>query len=101
MSEFRDVHLSPKVFEEMHNLRLLKVYYSNYIKKNKVYLPINIQFLPNELRYLEWFECPFKSLPSGFMPRNLVELNMSYSQLEQLWDGVQVILFLYFFFKLL
>ena len=90
MSEFGDIHLSPEVFEEMYNLRLLKIYYSSHINKGKVYLPLSLQFLPNTLRYLDWYECPLKSLPSSFMPRNLVEIDMRYSQLERLWDGVQV-----------
>lgn len=90
MSEFRDYQLCPEVFEEMYNLRLLKVYSSSLVKESKVFLPVTLQFLPNALRYLDWYECPLKSLPSSFIPRNLVELDMRYSQLERLWDGVQV-----------
>ncbi|XP_039038950.1 disease resistance-like protein DSC1 [Hibiscus syriacus] len=42
--------------------------------------------LPNELRYLEWNGYPFKSLPLNFNPKNLVVLNLSWGNMEQLWN---------------
>ncbi|XP_024026391.1 disease resistance-like protein DSC1 [Morus notabilis] len=83
-----DIHLEPTIFSKMHNLRLFKIYNSSYVKKGKVYLH-DLQCLPRSLRYLEWHEYPLKYLPSNFKPKNLVELKMPYSQLEQLWVGVQ------------
>ncbi|KAB1227784.1 putative WRKY transcription factor 19 [Morella rubra] len=43
--------------------------------------------LPNDLRLLEWCGYPFKSLPLGFQPNNLIELNMPGSHIEQLWSN--------------
>ncbi|KAL5554633.1 hypothetical protein UlMin_042034 [Ulmus minor] len=87
-----EVQLRPDVFEEMCKLRLLKIarhYVAESWKVNKVYIDGDLKYLPNGLRYLHWEDYPGKSLPSNFKPQNLVELNMPYSNLEQLWDGVQ------------
>lgn len=112
----RDIHLDPTVFKNMCNLRLLKIH--NSFNSNeceeyphhslqyflhplrypewhenplncKVYLQNGHQYLPHSLRYLEWHKYPLNSLPPNFKPNNLVELKMTYSQLEKLWDGVQ------------
>ncbi|XP_024023023.1 disease resistance-like protein DSC1 isoform X2 [Morus notabilis] len=83
-----EIHLKPKVFKKMAKLRLLKIYNSSYVKKGKLYLQ-DLRCLPPSLRYLEWHEYPLKYLPSNFKPKNLVDLKMPYSHLEQLWVGVQ------------
>ncbi|XP_024026910.1 disease resistance protein RPP5-like [Morus notabilis] len=83
-----EIHLEPTVFRKMSNLRLLKIYNSSSVKKGKLYLQ-DLQYLPRSLRYLEWHEYPLKYLPSNFKPKNLVDLKMPYSHLEQLWVGVQ------------
>ncbi|KAL5577281.1 hypothetical protein UlMin_018980 [Ulmus minor] len=88
VSEIKELDLSPAVFEEASNLRLLKIYNSSYSKKCKLYLPKNLQFLPDTLRYLQWDEYPSKSLPSNFNSEKLVKLVMRNSQVEQLWNGV-------------
>ncbi|KAL5554527.1 hypothetical protein UlMin_041928, partial [Ulmus minor] len=77
------LHLRPEVFEEMSKLRLLKITPCN------VCIDGDLNYLPNSLRYLNWEEYPGKSLPSNFKAPTLVELHMPYSNLEQLWDGVQ------------
>ena len=82
-----EIHLSAMVFQDMCNLRLLKVNSFCDTNKCKVYFPEGLRSLPRALRYLEWPAFPAHSLPSKSMLRNLVELKMPYSQLEQLWDG--------------
>ncbi|XP_024030731.1 disease resistance-like protein DSC1 [Morus notabilis] len=87
-----DLCLEPAVFEEMSNLRLLKIHNSdpkNPGKKFKVYLHQGLRYLPNSLRYLSWRSYPSKTLPIKFRQASLVELEMPRSQLTQLWDGVQ------------
>ncbi|KAL5578013.1 hypothetical protein UlMin_019712, partial [Ulmus minor] len=79
-----ELHLRPDVFEDMCKLRLLQIYPSH-----ELYINGALKYLPNSLRYLFWADYPGKSLPSNFNAQNLVELNMPYSRLEQLWDGVQ------------
>ncbi|VVA15143.1 PREDICTED: TMV resistance [Prunus dulcis] len=63
----------------MENLRLLKIWNGNFHG--------NIEYLSNELQFLEWHECPLNSLPSDFESDKLVELNLYSSRIEQLWEG--------------
>ncbi|KAK0579946.1 hypothetical protein LWI29_033830 [Acer saccharum] len=46
-----------------------------------------LAFLPDELRYLHWGRYPLEVLPSSFNPENLVELDLFYSKIKQLWEG--------------
>ncbi|KAK9205198.1 hypothetical protein WN943_015465 [Citrus x changshan-huyou] len=82
-SQDDDVHLSAsaKAFLKMTNLRMLTI--------GNVQLPEGLEFLPNELRFLEWHGYPFKSLPSNFQPENFFELNMCYSRMERMWSGIK------------
>ena len=57
---------------------------------NKVHLYVNPKFLFNSLSDLYWHGYPLKSLPSNFHPEKLVELNMCFSRLKQLWEGKKV-----------
>ncbi|OAY32245.1 hypothetical protein MANES_13G002785v8 [Manihot esculenta] len=50
-----------------------------------------LEYLSNELRYLEWHEFPFNSLPSAFQPSKLVELHMHHSNLKQLWEEIKLL----------
>ncbi|KAL1075331.1 hypothetical protein V6Z11_D11G354300 [Gossypium hirsutum] len=50
----------------------------------------HLKYLSNELRLLDWTECPLKFLPSNFHPDNLVALLLPYSHIEQLWKGNRV-----------
>lgn len=86
MSKTRDIHLSPRAFARMQNLRFLE-FYSN---DNKVFAFQGLESMFVELRYFHWHGCPFKSLLSNFCPYNLAMLDMPHSRVEQLWDGVQV-----------
>ncbi|XP_037493786.1 protein SUPPRESSOR OF npr1-1, CONSTITUTIVE 1-like [Jatropha curcas] len=48
-----------------------------------------LEFLSDELRYLHWDGYPLRSMPSNFQAEKLVELNLAYSNVKQLWTGVQ------------
>ncbi|TXG46645.1 hypothetical protein EZV62_027854 [Acer yangbiense] len=74
---------------KMHELRFLNCYNSSHGEANKVHVSEALEFYFTELRYLSWHGCPIKSLLSSFLPENLVKLDMSYSKVEQLWNGVQ------------
>lgn len=76
--------VNPDAFKDMASLRFLKVY--NSYSKNVLGLnfPKGLNSLPCELRLLHWENYPFESLPQGFDLRELVELNMPYSQLKKL-----------------
>ncbi|KAL5778644.1 hypothetical protein ACOSQ2_009381 [Xanthoceras sorbifolium] len=93
-SKIRKLDLSSQAFEKMCNLKFLKIYngtseYGNPIYFSKVHLPRGLDHLPDELRYLYWDGYPSKFLPSNLSLENLVELNLSYSNVEQLWEGKQ------------
>ncbi|CAN6866913.1 unnamed protein product [Brassica oleracea] len=82
--------IKPAAFENMLNLRLLKIYCSNpethpVISFTRGFL----HSLPGELRLFHWENYPLQSFPQKFDPRNLVEINMPYSQLKKLWGGTK------------
>ncbi|KFK30245.1 hypothetical protein AALP_AA7G236500 [Arabis alpina] len=79
--------VKPTAFENMLNLRLLKIFCSSYETLYGLCLPKGLQSLPCELRLLHWEKYPLQSLPQDFDPDHLVELNMSYSKLHKVWTG--------------
>ncbi|KAL5843536.1 hypothetical protein ACOSQ4_009494 [Xanthoceras sorbifolium] len=83
ISKMKNIHMNPQVFEKMLNLRFL-IFYNATKYISKVCSP---SYLPDELRYLCWDRYPSKTLPSSFSAENLVELDLSDSSLEQLWEG--------------
>ncbi|XP_015577432.1 disease resistance-like protein DSC1 isoform X2 [Ricinus communis] len=91
MSKSRKVYLSPKAFERMHNLRLLKFHhsFSPIAMYSKVYLPEGLESLPDKLSCLHWNGYPLKSLPFNFCAEYLVELSMPHSHVKFLWEGDQ------------
>ena len=87
-SELTELYVSPTAFKKMVNLRILK--FRNRFLKNKLQFRQGLRFLPDALRYLYWDGYPFESLPLEFGGKNLVELKMQYSNVKQLWEGIQV-----------
>ncbi|KAL7219403.1 hypothetical protein ACSBR2_012462 [Camellia fascicularis] len=71
--------LRPKAFAKMSNLRILKICC--------MHLSEDLKYLSNKLRYLDWCRYPMKCMPSSFQPAHLVELHLTYSSIEQLWEG--------------
>ena len=69
----------------MGNLRLLIV--------DNMSILNGLNHLPNDLRFLDWFGYSSKVLPSSFQPKELVELNLQFSEIKYLWEEVKVILF--------
>ncbi|KAJ4713864.1 TMV resistance protein N-like [Melia azedarach] len=65
-----------KTFSKMTNLRLLKIH--------NVQLPKGLEYLPNELRLLEWRGYPLESLPSNLQLDNTIKLSMCYSNIKQM-----------------
>lgn len=81
--------VKPAAFENMLNLRLLKIYCSSPEIRHRINFR-EIHSLPNELRLLHWENYPLQFLPEHFDPMNLVEINMPHSQLQKLWGGTKV-----------
>lgn len=92
LSKIEDLHLSFNSFRKMSNIRFLKFYFGGeWSGRCKIYLPMNgLETLSDKLRYLQWHGYCLESLPSTFSAKFLVELVMPYSNLQKLWDGVQV-----------
>ncbi|OMO93044.1 hypothetical protein COLO4_17149 [Corchorus olitorius] len=90
MSEIKELHISPSIFEKMVNLIFIKFINTNWGSNNKLLLASqDLSYLPDGLRYFQWDYSPLKSLPSNFDPRNLVVLKLHHSNIEQLWNGDQ------------
>lgn len=57
------------------------------ITSSEVHLDQGQEYLYEELRYLRWHEYPLKTLPCDFELDNLIELNLPYSKVEEIWEG--------------
>ncbi|PWA41983.1 NB-ARC domains-containing protein [Artemisia annua] len=85
------VHINANSFALMKNLRILKIYAEEEfyqkveLKGYNVKYSGSLYFLSNELSLLCWHGCPFKYLPSDFYPENIVVIDLSYSNIKQLW----------------
>ncbi|KAJ4882550.1 Disease resistance protein (TIR-LRR class) [Raphanus sativus] len=79
-----DIQITKSAFQRMKNLQFLVLHSWN------VLIPeVGLSCLPDKLRLLEWPRCPLTFLPSKFSGKFLVELIMTYSKLERLWDGIK------------
>ncbi|KAH9782918.1 ADP-ribosyl cyclase/cyclic ADP-ribose hydrolase [Citrus sinensis] len=111
LSKIKCINLDPGAFTNMSNLRLLKFYVPKFyeierfpskfyeierflsmsieeqLSYSEVQLPNGLEYLPEKLRYLHWDTYPLRILPSNFKPKNLVELNLRFSKVEQPWEG--------------
>ncbi|GJS42789.1 NB-ARC domains-containing protein [Tanacetum coccineum] len=85
------VHIDATGFAHLKKLRILKIYQIDKflqefeLKNYNVKYSGSLYFLSNELRLFCWHGCPFKYLPSDFYPENIVAIDMSYSNIIQLW----------------
>ncbi|KAL0679241.1 hypothetical protein Bca4012_007222 [Brassica carinata] len=94
MSELKEkLPLDRCTFTEMRNLRYLKFYSSRCHRECeadcKLNFPEGLDFPLDEVRYLFWLKFPLKKLPKDFNPRNLTDLNLSFSEIEEVWEGVK------------
>ncbi|XP_062029616.1 TMV resistance protein N-like [Rosa rugosa] len=74
-----EICLSAKCFKKMKNLQL-------FININARFSG-EVNYLPNQLRILDWPGFPAQSLPSDFSPQKLVKLNMPNSRISRLGRG--------------
>ncbi|CAH2071348.1 unnamed protein product [Thlaspi arvense] len=89
-SKLGAMRLSAKAFKGMYNLKYLKIYDSRCSRgceaEFKLRLRKGLDVLPNELTYLHWHGYPLRSIPLDFDPKNLVDLKLPHSELEEIWD---------------
>ncbi|XP_020875315.1 LOW QUALITY PROTEIN: probable disease resistance protein RPP1 [Arabidopsis lyrata subsp. lyrata] len=79
------LHISERAFQGMSNLQFLRVKGNN----NTIHLPHGLEYISRKLRLLHWTYFPMTCLPPIFNTEFLVELDMSYSKLEKLWEGIK------------
>ncbi|CAF1710480.1 unnamed protein product [Brassica napus] len=94
MSEMeKELSLDKCTFNNMRNLRYLKLYSSHCHRQCKADCKLNfpdeLELPLDEIRYLYWLKFPFKNLPKDFDPKNLTDLNLPYSTIEEVLDGVK------------
>lgn len=80
----KEIDINPCSFSNMNTLRFLKI--NGYRVKGMVSQLEGAPF--TEVRYLEWWRCPVRTL--NIRAENLVSLQLPYSKVEQLWDDDQV-----------
>ncbi|XP_056173176.1 disease resistance protein RUN1-like [Syzygium oleosum] len=81
--DWRTVCLNGESFTNMTNLRLLDV--------RAIHLSSGVKHLSNELCLLIWDKCNLEPFPPGFIPKNLLKLNLRDSLLRRLWRGEKVL----------
>ncbi|AET01614.2 disease resistance protein RUN1 [Medicago truncatula] len=90
LSEEVDLHIQAETFKEMTKLWFLRFYVPLGKKRSTtLHHDQGIMSISDKLRYLEWSEYPFKSLPHAFCANQLVEIHLPRSNVEHIWDGNQ------------
>ncbi|XP_061993972.1 disease resistance protein RUN1-like, partial [Rosa rugosa] len=78
------ISLNAKSFSEMKRLRYISI---RGMMKYESFSG-DIDYLSNQLRWLDWPECPLQCFPSNFHAKKLVNLNISRShRITRLWEG--------------
>lgn len=52
-----------------------------------VQLPDGLDYVPKKLRYFHWHKYQLRTMPSNFKSKNLIELNLPFSRVTQIWEG--------------
>ncbi|KAI3729666.1 hypothetical protein L6452_18329 [Arctium lappa] len=78
-----EMDLDTHAFTKLDNLKLLRI---NYVQLNGSY-----DYFPENLRWLCWHGFPSTFLPCDLQLRNLVSLDLSYSNLEQVWKRTKLL----------
>ncbi|KAJ8759479.1 hypothetical protein K2173_007092 [Erythroxylum novogranatense] len=91
ISQNKELKLESDAFKEMNRLRLLKFYVpsSSMGCNRKVNLSGGSLSLSEKLSCLHWYKYPLTSLPKTFCAKDLVELSLPYSKVEELALGKQ------------
>ncbi|KAM5552755.1 hypothetical protein ABKV19_025126 [Rosa sericea] len=78
------ISLNAKSFSKMKNLRYISI--SKSMKYECFFR--DIDYLSNQLRWLDWPGCPLQSFPSDYHANKLVKLNIPNSRrITRLWEG--------------
>ncbi|XP_018459188.2 disease resistance protein TAO1 [Raphanus sativus] len=90
-----ELKINEGAFERMSNVQFLRLRSyipdSLYLRASSSYILESLNCLPREVRVLHWQYFPMTCLPSNFNPEFLVEIKMSHSNLQKLWEGNKTI----------
>ncbi|KAH9727025.1 Disease resistance-like protein DSC1 [Citrus sinensis] len=70
-----------------HHKDVRHVLKHNEHSDSKVQFPDGLDYLPEKLKYLHLHKYPLRTLPENFKPKNLIELNLPFSKIVQIWEG--------------
>lgn len=86
----RMVFIDGGILNAINNLKYFKAFtHLNDIESTLKFFP-GTDNLPKTLRLLHWDAYPMTTLPSDYYPFSLIDLNLRYSNLVRLWDGILV-----------
>lgn len=95
-STTKGINLDSRHFFNMSNLRVLKFYIPKIVVHmsieeelldSGVQLPDGLDYVPKKLRYFHWHKYQLRTMPSNFKSKNLIELNLPFSRVTQIWEG--------------
>ncbi|KAG2253026.1 hypothetical protein Bca52824_083162 [Brassica carinata] len=81
--------MSDTAFDGMRSIKFLKFFHHLCDTKSNLELKSSEFYFPPNLRLLHWDACPLETLQSRF--RDLVEVNLRYSNLKSLWDDTSIL----------
>lgn len=98
LAKIKGINLDSRAFTNMSSLRVLKFYmpegldmsFEEQHSDSKVQFPDGLDYLPEKLKYLHLHKYPLRTLPENFKPKNLIELNLPFSKIVQIWEGKKV-----------
>ena len=79
----QQIPLNKKSFLKLNGLQIL-------IICGDVFYGDHVDYLPNDLRLLNWKDCPLQYFPSDFYPRKLAALKMVFSEISSPWSVLKV-----------
>ncbi|KAL3499772.1 hypothetical protein ACH5RR_038865 [Cinchona calisaya] len=83
MSTPEKVVIKNKSFENMYKLRLLKIH--------NACVSQGLDWIPNEIRWLDWHGYPSEFLPDSFQAKKLICLELRRNHIIQLWKGKKLL----------
>lgn len=87
VEEIDKLKINKRSLKIFYNLLILNINDGRRCGVRQLHVPKKIEFPPS-LRLVHWDAYPRKLF--RFCPKNLVTLNMEYSELEKVWEGTQV-----------
>ncbi|XP_059461811.1 disease resistance protein RUN1-like [Corylus avellana] len=83
LTSLSKMNFNSEAFMKMQRLRLLQL--------DHVRLTGDYKYLSKELRWLCWHGFPLKFIPNDFYPRNLVVIDLQYSNLKKFWESPKLL----------